>query len=74
MSNNSLPEAYNSLLDQNIRTGSLVAYWCLKARLIRLCAIAFHKWVRHSDDMKRALNNKDNDNAHVNKNKNDAKQ
>lgn len=66
MSSNSLPEAYNSLLDQNIRSGSLVAYWCLKARLIRLCAIAFHKWVRYSDEMKRVLTNSPSDNVNRN--------
>ena len=47
--NDPLPNAYDRLLDRNIRSGSLVAYWCLKSRLIRLCAIAFHKWVRHTD-------------------------
>lgn len=34
------------LITKNFRAGSLVAYWALKSRLIRTCAIAFHKWVR----------------------------
>lgn len=34
------------LITKNFRAGSLVAYWALKSRIIRTCAIAFHKWVR----------------------------
>ena len=42
------PGTFGFLVTKNFRAGSLVAYWALKSRIIRTCAIAFHKWVRYT--------------------------
>lgn len=52
---------YDKLLDKNIRNGSLLAFWYLKARMIRLCSVAFRKWLRFADASRRAEANAPND-------------
>ena len=37
-------EAWNRLIDANVRSGIMACIWCMKAQVVKITAMAFHKW------------------------------
>ena len=37
-------EAWNRLIDANVRSGIMACVWCMKAQVVKMTAMAFHKW------------------------------
>lgn len=37
-------EAWSRLVDSNVRSGIIACIWCMKAQVVKITAMAFHKW------------------------------
>ena len=37
-------ETWSRLVDSNVRSGIIACIWCMKAQVVKITAMAFHKW------------------------------
>ena len=61
-------EAWNRLIDANVRSGIMACIWCMKAQVVKITAMAFHKWKTYSllDMSKKVLLNNINNQHNYN--------